>query len=78
MYLSMCFLQFDEDLILVPPQTAWFGYYPENEFGSRVLAPNEVNVAVLSCSCLLPASLCFLLMALTGYVLYTYRVKGRH
>lgn len=43
------------------------------------LGPKWGNAAVLSCSCLLPAS-CFLrlLMALTGYVLYTYRVKGRH
>ena len=59
MYLSMCFLQFDEDLILVPPQTAWFGYYPENEFGSRVLAPNEVmwqSFPVAVCSLLLYAS----------------------
>lgn len=53
----MCFLQFDEDLILVPPQTAWFGYYAENEFGSRVLAPNEVMWQSFSCSCMLPASL---------------------
>jgi hypothetical protein len=74
----MCFLQFDEDLILVPPQTAWFGYYAENEFGSRVLAPNEVtwqSFPVAVCSLLLYA-FCFLrlLMALTGYVLYTYTV----
>lgn len=77
----MCFLQFDEDLILVPPQTAWFGYYPENEFGSRVLAPNEVmwqSFPVAVCSLLLYACFLRLLMVLTGYVLYTYRVKGRH
>lgn len=37
------FLQFQEDAILVPPQTAWFGYYGENDF-TTVLPPERVSV----------------------------------
>jgi hypothetical protein len=36
-----CF-QFENDKVLVPPETAWFGYYASNSF-STILAPNEVK-----------------------------------
>lgn len=37
-------LQFQQDTVLIPPETAWFGYYAENNF-SAVLAPQEVSTS---------------------------------
>ena len=36
------FLQFQQDTVLIPPQTAWFGYYAKNHF-TVVQAPEEVS-----------------------------------
>lgn len=35
--------QFKEDTILIPKETAWFGYYPDGTFDS-VLPPQEVTL----------------------------------
>ena len=37
-------LQFQQDAVLIPPETAWFGFYAENNF-SAVLAPQEVSTS---------------------------------
>lgn len=38
-------VQFDEDLVLVPPQSAWFQYYPDNDVTlCEVLPLNEVSL----------------------------------
>uniref|UniRef100_A0A7I4F4V2 Palmitoyl-protein thioesterase 1 n=1 Tax=Physcomitrium patens TaxID=3218 RepID=A0A7I4F4V2_PHYPA len=36
-------IMFQEDAILVPPQTAWFGYYGENDF-TTVLPPERTDL----------------------------------
>lgn len=36
-------IMFQQDAILIPPQTAWFGYYAENNF-TVVQAPEETNL----------------------------------
>lgn len=36
-------LQFEDDAVLIPRETAWFGYYPDGAF-SPVLPPQEVIV----------------------------------
>lgn len=33
--------QFEHDTVLIPKETAWFGYYPEGAF-DPVLPPNQV------------------------------------
>lgn len=38
----MTVFQFQQDNILIPPQTAWFGYYADNDF-TTVLAPEEAS-----------------------------------
>ena len=40
LFLSLCD-QFEHDTILIPKETAWFGYYPDGSFSS-VLPANEV------------------------------------
>ncbi|KAG0588764.1 hypothetical protein KC19_2G267000 [Ceratodon purpureus] len=36
-------IMFQQDAILIPPQTAWFGYYADNDFGT-VLPPEETDL----------------------------------
>jgi len=36
-------VMFQQDAVLIPPETAWFGYYAENNF-SAVLAPQETEL----------------------------------
>ncbi|CAK9204150.1 unnamed protein product [Sphagnum troendelagicum] len=37
-------IMFTEDVILTPPQTAWFGYYANNDFGGEILPANETDL----------------------------------
>lgn len=39
---SFCFQQFKDDKVLIPKETAWFGYYPDGAF-SPVLPPQKVS-----------------------------------
>lgn len=39
---SFCFQQFKDDKVLIPKETAWFGYYPDGAF-SPVLPPQRVS-----------------------------------
>jgi hypothetical protein len=42
-YYPFKLLQFEDDAVLIPRETAWFGYYPDGAF-SPVLPPQEVIV----------------------------------
>jgi palmitoyl-protein thioesterase len=39
----VCYLQFQDDAVLIPRETAWFGYYPDGAF-DPVLPPQKVEL----------------------------------
>ena len=41
-------LQFENDVVLIPRETSWFGYYPDGAF-DPVLPPQKVRVIFLAC-----------------------------
>ncbi|CAL1388813.1 unnamed protein product [Linum trigynum] len=42
---NLVLIMFDQDTILIPKETAWFGYYPDGGFGS-VLPVNETQLYI--------------------------------
>ena len=38
----VCYLQFQDDAVLIPRETAWFGYYPDGAF-DPALPPQKVE-----------------------------------
>lgn len=39
------FSQFEQDTVLIPRETSWFGYYPDGSF-STVLSPNQTKLYI--------------------------------
>ncbi|KAH9618400.1 hypothetical protein KSS87_010579 [Heliosperma pusillum] len=42
---NLVLIMFEDDTVLVPKETSWFGYYPDGEF-SPVLLPNETKLYI--------------------------------
>ncbi|KAI3693540.1 hypothetical protein L1987_76484 [Smallanthus sonchifolius] len=42
---NLVLIMFEQDTVLIPKETAWFGYYPDGHF-SPVLAPQQTNLYI--------------------------------
>ncbi|XP_068634084.1 uncharacterized protein [Aristolochia californica] len=40
---SLVLIKFEDDKVLIPPETSWFGYYPDGSF-SEVLSPQQTKL----------------------------------
>ncbi|KAJ3681819.1 hypothetical protein LUZ60_014392 [Juncus effusus] len=40
---NLVLIMFENDLVLIPKETAWFGYYPDGSF-NQILSPNETTL----------------------------------